>query len=79
MYTTDSAVIAWQNGSQLEDDAFDPKTVAVARLKNPPALKPNAPVWSECILAKQKHALISAIASRIGLSGNKILVLYTLM
>ena len=78
-YTTDRASIAQRNGSQLEADAFDPKTIAVARLKYPPALKPNAPDRLACIRANLKHALISAVASRIGLSGKEILVLYMSM
>jgi len=78
-YTTDSASMAQQHGSQMEVDALDPKTIAVARLKYPPALKLKAPVRSACILEKEKHALISTVVSRIKLSRKEILVLYILM
>ena len=76
-YTTDRASTARQNGSQLDADALRPNTIAVARLKYPPALKPKAPVRSACICGKQKQVLMSAVPRRIGLSGKEIFVSYT--
>ncbi len=41
---TERASIAQQNGSQLDAEAVNPKTMAVVRLKCPPARKPQTPV-----------------------------------
>ena len=71
--------MARRKGFQLDADALDPITIAVARLKYPPALKPNAPVRSACIWGKLKHALMSAVAKRIGFLGKEIRVLYISM
>ena len=65
-----------QKGSQLDADAVEPKTMAIARLKYPPALKPKAPVRSACIRGKRTHALMLAVPRRIVASGKEILVLY---
>jgi hypothetical protein len=59
------ASIAHQKASQLEADVVEPNTIAVARLNNSSAMKPNAPVMSAWIHANQKHALISAKPRRI--------------
>ena len=67
--------MARQKGSQLNADAMEPKTMAIARKKYPPAMKPNAPVRSACIQENWKHALILAVPRRIGASGKEILVL----
>ena len=71
--------MAPQKGSQLDADAMEPKTMAIARKKYATAMKPNAPVRSECMQGNQKHALMSAVPRRIGESGNEILVLYMSM
>ena len=68
--------MAQQKGSQLDADAMKPKTMAIARLKNPLAIKPKAPVRLACICGKRKHALMSAVPRRIVVSGKEILVLY---
>ena len=78
-YTTDIASMAQRNGSQLDADAVEPKTMAIARLKYPPALNPKAPVRSAFICRKRKHALISAVPGRIGSSRKEIRVLYMLI
>ena len=70
------ASTAQPNGSQLDADALEPNTMAVARLKCPPVLKPKAPVGPACICGNRKHALKSAVPRRIGLSGKEIFVLY---
>ena len=67
--------MARRKGSQLDAEAMDPKTIAIARKKYPPAMKPNAPVRSACIRGNRKQALMSAEPSRIGALGNEILVL----
>ncbi len=67
--TTVKASIACQNDSQLDADAVEPKTMAVARLYRSSAKKPNAPVRSAWILANQKHALMSARAIKIAVVG----------
>ena len=72
----DSALMARRKGSQLDADAMDPKTIAIARKKYPPAIKPKAPVRSECIRGNRKHALMTAVPRRIVASGKEILVLY---
>ena len=67
--------MAQQKGSQLDADAMDPKTIAIARKKYHPAMKPNAPVRSACIQGNRKHTLMLAVPRRIGASGKEILVL----
>ncbi len=54
--------MAQQKDSQLEAEAVEPNTIAVARLYRSLARKPNAPVRSAWILANQKQALMSARA-----------------
>ena len=73
---TDIASMERQNGSQLDADAVEPKTMAIARKKYPLALKPKAPVRLACICEKQKHALMLAVPRRIAAPGKEILVLY---
>ena len=75
-YTADRAWMARRKGSQLDADAMDPNTIAIAIKKYPPAMKPNAPVKSACIRGNRKQALMSAVPRRIGSSGKEILVLY---
>ena len=71
--------MAQRIGPQLDADALEPNTMAVARLKYPPALKPKAPVRLACICGNRKHALMLAVPRRIGVSRKEILVLYISM
>ena len=64
-YTTDKASIAQQKGSQLEADALKLKTINVARLKYPPALKPNKPVKLACIQAETGFNIDRAKKNRL--------------
>ena len=57
--------MARRKDSQLEAEAVEPNTIAVARLYRPSARKPNAPVRSAWILANQMQALMSARATSI--------------
>ncbi len=50
---------------QLDAEAVEPNTIAVARFYNSSAMKPNAPVKSGWILGYLKHALKSARPRRI--------------
>ena len=59
------ALIALLKASQLEADAVETNTIAVARLYNSSAMKPNAPVKSVWILGYQKQALTPARPRRI--------------
>jgi hypothetical protein len=59
------ALMACLNASQLDADAVEPNTIAVARLYNLSAMKPKAPVKSAWILGNQKHALTTARPRRI--------------
>jgi hypothetical protein len=54
------ALMAYLKASQLGADAVKPNTIAVARLYNLSAMKPNTPVKSVWILGYWKHALTSA-------------------
>ncbi len=54
------ASMAHLKASQLDTDAVELKTIAVARLYNLSAMKSNASVKSAWILGYQKHALTSA-------------------
>ncbi len=63
--TSVRASMAQQKYSQLEAEAVEPNTIAVARLYRSSARKPNAPVRSAWILANQKQALMSARAMSI--------------
>ena len=56
--------IALLNQSQLGQDVFDRKTIAIAKQYNSSTKKTNAPVKSRCILGYLKHALISAHARK---------------
>jgi hypothetical protein len=51
------ALMAHLKASQLDADAVEPNTIAVARLYNSSAMKPNAPVKSAWILGYQKTHL----------------------
>ena len=64
-YSSVRASIAHRNDSQLEADAVEPNTMAVARLYTSSARKPNAPVRSAWILTNQKQALTLARAISI--------------
>jgi hypothetical protein len=57
--------MAHLKASQLGAEAVKPNTIAVARLYNLSAMKPNAPVKSVWILGYLKHALKSARPRRI--------------
>ncbi len=63
------ASLARLNTSQLDADAVEPNTIAMARLHNLSALKPNAPVKSMWILGYRKHNLTSARPRRIAAVG----------
>jgi hypothetical protein len=60
-----SALIAFLNTSQIDDDAVEPNTIAVARLYNLFAMKPKAPVKSAWILGNWKHVLTKARPRRV--------------
>ena len=68
--------MARQKGSQLDADAMEPNTMAIARKKYPPAMKPNEPIRLACIQGNWKQALMLAVPRRIGVSGKEILVLF---
>jgi hypothetical protein len=53
------ALMAHLKASQLDAEAVEQNTIAVARLYNLSAMKPNAPVKSAWILGYLKHALTS--------------------
>ena len=59
------ASMARQNDSQLDANAVEPNTIAVAKLYRSSARKPNAPVKSAWILANRKHALMSTKAIKM--------------
>jgi hypothetical protein len=59
------ALMARPKASQLDADAVEPKTTAVARLYNLSDMKPKALVKFAWILGYQKHALTSARPRRI--------------
>ncbi len=59
------ASMAYLKASQLDAEAVEPNTIAVARFYNLSAMKPNAPVKSVWILGYLKHALMSARPRRI--------------
>jgi hypothetical protein len=54
------ALMACLKASQLDAEAVEPNTIAMARLYNSPGMKPNASVKSAWILGYLKHALTSA-------------------
>jgi hypothetical protein len=58
-------LMACLNVSQIDADAFEGNTIAVARLCNSPAMKTKAPVKSVWILGNQKHTLTPARSGRI--------------
>ncbi len=58
-------LMACLNVSQLDADAVEPNTIAVARVYNLFAMKPKASVKSAWILGYRKHALTSARTRRI--------------
>jgi hypothetical protein len=57
--------MACLKASQLDADAVEPNTFAVARIFNLSALKQKAPVKSAGILGYQKHDLTSAFPRKI--------------
>jgi hypothetical protein len=57
--------MAHLKASQLDADPVEPNTIAVARLYDLSAMKPNAPVKSAWILGYLKNALMSARPRRI--------------
>jgi hypothetical protein len=59
------ASMAHVRASQLDADTVEPNAIAVARLYNLSAMKPNAPVKSVWILWYLQHALTSARPRRI--------------
>ncbi len=59
------ALMACLKASQLDADAVEPNTIAVARLYNLSAMKPKVPVKSAWILGYWKYALTSARPRRI--------------
>jgi hypothetical protein len=59
------ASMACLKASQLDAEAVEPKTIAVARLYNSSAIKPNAQIKSARNLGYLKHALMSARPKRI--------------
>ncbi len=63
------ALIACPKASQLDTDAVKQNNIAMARLYNSSAMKPNAPVKSAWILGYLKHALMSARPRRIVVVG----------
>ncbi len=69
------ALIACLKASQLDAEAVEPNTIAVARLYNSLAVKLNAPVKSVWILGYLKHALTSARPRRIVAVGQLMRVL----
>ena len=71
--------MAQRKGSQLDADAMEPKTMAIARKKYPPAMKPSVPVRLACIHGNRNHALILAVPNIIGTFWKDVLVLYVSM
>ncbi len=59
------ALMACLKASQVDADAIEPNTTAVARLYDSSAMKLKAPVKSLWILGYQKHTLTSARPRRI--------------
>ncbi len=59
------ALMTCLKASLLDAKAVEPNTIAVARLYNSSAMKPNAPVKSAWILGYLKHTLTSARPRRI--------------
>jgi hypothetical protein len=62
-------LMAHLKASQLDAEAVELNTIAVARLYNLSAMKPNAPVKSAWILGYLKHALTSARPRKIVAAG----------
>ena len=61
--------MALRNGSQQEEDVFEPNTIATAKQYKLLIKNPKAPVKSGWILGNLKQALMSASARRMDASG----------